>query len=64
MTREELEREAEIFAENCIKTLAWYYNEYHEVMRPSNMALLFTKAFSHTAVDVAFEIEDDLEENK
>lgn len=62
-TREWLKEQAEASAENdFLETLLWYMQEYREYFSYSEIAKIFSDAYTKLAEQVAKEMEEDEEE--
>lgn len=62
-TREWLKEQAEASAENdFLETLLWYMQEYREYFDYSEVAKIFSDAYTKLAEQVAREMEEDEEE--
>ena len=62
VTREWLEEEAEAVAENNLDTLLFYMQEFREYFSCSEVAKIFSDAYTKLAEKVAKEIEEEEEE--
>lgn len=61
-TREWLKEQAEANAENNLETLLWYMQEYKEYFSYSEVAKIFSNAYTKLAEQVAKEMEEEDEE--
>jgi hypothetical protein len=61
-TKEWLKEQAEADAENNLDTLLWYMQEYREYFNYSEVAKIFSDAYTKLAEKVAREMEENEDE--
>ena len=61
MTLDEFRKEADAIVENYIDDMLWYFQEYRDELKITDMAMILSDAYRNLAFKVAEELEEEVE---